>query len=191
MHPTVCDFLIELAQNALDAGAARIEVRLAETAGRVEFTVADNGPGMDAATARRAVEPGGTDPAKHPGRRMGLGLPFLKQAAEQVGGRFEIETAPGAGATVRCAMDAAHWDTPPIGDVTGTAAGLFALAAAAPPPTRILVFARMRGTDGWRIDSAELADAAGPLETAGAQALARAWLESQEAALAAADEHGI
>jgi hypothetical protein len=191
VHPTISEFLIELAQNALDAGATRIEVRLAETAERIEFAVADDGPGMDAETARRAVEPGGTDPAKHPGRRMGLGLPFLKQAAEQAGGRFEIETAPGAGTTVRCAMDATHWDTPPVGDVAGTAAGLFALAAAAPPPPRVLVVERMRGTGGWRIDSAELAAAAGPLATAGAQTLARAWLESQEAALAMTDEHGI
>jgi signal transduction histidine kinase len=65
----------------------------------LEVAVADNGSGMDVDTADRAIEPFFT--TKPIGKGSGLGLSQVYGMVEQLGGRFELETAPGQGTTVR------------------------------------------------------------------------------------------
>jgi signal transduction histidine kinase/ActR/RegA family two-component response regulator len=64
----------------------------------VRLSVADTGPGMDAATLARAVEPFFTTKPK--GQGTGLGLAMAKGFAEQSGGRLKVASQPGQGATV-------------------------------------------------------------------------------------------
>ena len=64
----------------------------------VRIAVADTGHGMDAATLARAAEPFFT--TKPIGKGTGLGLAMARGFAEQSGGRFAIESRPGAGTTV-------------------------------------------------------------------------------------------
>ena len=64
----------------------------------VQISVQDNGPGMDAALLDRVLEPFFT--TKPQGKGTGLGLPMAKGFAEQSGGGFQIESAPGRGTTV-------------------------------------------------------------------------------------------
>lgn len=180
MHPTLGDLITELVHNSIEAGAERTEVGWRERGGRIEICVSDNGPGMEAATRRSAMDPFYTEPGKHRSRRVGLGLPFLAHAVEQTGGEWKLESSPGAGTRVWCSMDATHLDTPPAGDVAGAALAWFAFAASAPPPAREMVVRRECGGKGWSVSLSELAAAAGPLETAGALGLAKRWLESQE-----------
>jgi signal transduction histidine kinase len=105
--------LVNLAANARDAmprgGMLRFEAA-AETvpAGLapsalleglyVRIDVTDTGAGMDAATLERAAEPFFTTKPK--GKGTGLGLSMAKGFAEQSGGAFSIESAPGAGTVV-------------------------------------------------------------------------------------------
>jgi PAS domain S-box-containing protein len=63
--------------------------------GFVRLCVCDEGEGMDPHTMARAVEPFFT--TKGVGKGTGLGLPMVHGMAEQVGGRFEIESEPGKG----------------------------------------------------------------------------------------------
>jgi signal transduction histidine kinase len=75
---------LEALQNAVKhAGAAEVRIQLAEVAGRLSFSVRDDGRGFD--------------PAAVPG---GAGLRNMADRVEALGGRLEVRSAPGRGTTV-------------------------------------------------------------------------------------------
>ena len=90
----VGQILRRLVGNARDAGATRIELR-SELGEELRVSVVDDGHGMDAGELARACEPFYSGRAE--GR--GLGLYFSCSAAEQLGGRLELESTPGRGTT--------------------------------------------------------------------------------------------
>ena len=53
-------------------------------------------------------------------RKVGLGVPFFKLAAESTGGSFSIESEPGKGTTVTAVFTLNHIDRMPLGDMTAT-----------------------------------------------------------------------
>ena len=175
MQATSCDTIADIVQNAFEAGATEVRLELARRGSRLEVAVRDNGCGMDAATMRKALDPFWTDGAKHPGRKVGLGLPFLKQAAEQCGGEFALESEPGRGTTVRFAFDRANVDAPPTGDVAGTLAALMAW-----PGERELTVRREEDGRAYEVRRTELATALGGLADAGALALMKEFFSSNE-----------
>jgi hypothetical protein len=175
MQATSCDTVADIVQNAYESGATAVRLEFARRRSRLEVAVRDNGCGMDAATQRKALDPFWTEPGKHPGRKVGLGLPFLKQAAEQCGGEFALESEPGRGTTVRFAFDLAHVDAPPTGDVAGTLAALMAW-----PGERELTVRREEDGRAYEVRRTELAAALGGLENAGALALMKEFFESNE-----------
>lgn len=113
----MADYLLDILQNSLQSGASRVDVVVHQDAETVRFSVADDGKGMDSAMQERALDPFYSDPAKHPGRRVGLGLPFLQQLAESCNGHFTLQSTPGQGTTVAVALPAGHPDLPPAGDL--------------------------------------------------------------------------
>jgi hypothetical protein len=124
MHYCLCDLFSDLVQNSVEAGANLISVEVIETDREIRFRVEDNGRGMTPAELARAIDPFYTDGSKHPGRKVGLGLPFLIQTAEQTGGSWNITSnkaddakAP-PGTAVECRFDLTNIDTPPVGDVS-------------------------------------------------------------------------
>ena len=82
-------------------------------AGRyVRLSVRDQGHGMDATTLVRATEPFFT--TKGVGKGTGLGLSMVHGLAEQLGGRLQLESTPGAGTTASLWIPvAAGADVPP------------------------------------------------------------------------------
>ena len=100
MHASIADILADTAQNAIEAGAKHIRVELTEDGTMIRVTIRDDGKGMDEATQRRAFDPFYTEPGKHDGRKVGLGLPILKQVAEATGGSVSLVSAPGKGTTL-------------------------------------------------------------------------------------------
>jgi two-component system NtrC family sensor kinase len=87
-----------LFKNAAEAmqGRGCIAVSAAQRGNRLVLRVADDGPGMDAATAARVFEPFFT--TKRLGEGTGLGLSAVWGLVEGWGGRITLDTAPGRGA---------------------------------------------------------------------------------------------
>jgi len=185
MQPTVCDAVAEIVQNACAADAAEIRLDWFRRGARLEVTVRDDGRGMDADVRRKALDPFWSDGAKHPDRRVGLGLPFVKQAAEQCGGSCALESAPGRGTTVVCAFDLANVDAPPLGDVPATLTELMAFPGAADLAVR-----RAEDDRSYAVRRSELAAALGDLEQAGALALMKKFFSANEAEIRNEVQHG-
>ncbi|MEW6308304.1 MAG: ATP-binding protein [Bacillota bacterium] len=117
--------VLDLAQNAVEAGATALEVRISEDRGTdtLTITVTDNGRGMSAELAACATDAFTTTRTT---RRVGLGLPFLAAAAEACGGGVTVESSPGAGTTIRAKFQLSHIDRAPLGDMAGTIAVILA-----------------------------------------------------------------
>lgn len=178
MHATLTDVIADTAQNSIEAGAKRVEVVLVEDGATVSVKIADNGKGMDEATCKRAFDPFFTEAGKHDRRRVGLGLPILKQICETCGGGVSLESEKGVGTTLSYHFDAKNIDLPPMGDIPGALVTLFNY-----PGDFELVFTHRRGDGEYSIARSELADAVGGLDSVEGLALAREFLESQEESL--------
>jgi len=104
--------ILDLAENALNAGATRIGIAITENipGDRLTIRVSDNGRGMSAPDRRRALDPFFTTQKK----RTGLGLSLLTQAARQCGGDVALVTTPGRGTRVTARFLHAHIDRQPL-----------------------------------------------------------------------------
>jgi len=73
--------LMDIAENSVSAQAHAIEISIAEdlAADTLELRVQDDGRGMDAETAAKAVDPFHTSRTT---RKVGLGLPLLNFSAQ-------------------------------------------------------------------------------------------------------------
>ena len=100
MHATISDAICDTVQNSIEAGARHIALTVAEDGRMIRVDVKDDGKGMDEATRARVWDPFYTEPGKHDRRRVGLGLPLLRQMAEAAGGAVSLESAKGAGTRV-------------------------------------------------------------------------------------------
>jgi signal transduction histidine kinase len=117
--------ILDIVQNSVAAGASVVEIVVAEDPARdsLSIEVRDNGGGMDAQTARRALDPFFTTRRT---RAVGLGLPLLAAAARATGGELELDSSPGRGTRVRATLGYRHPDRQPLGDLETTLLVLFA-----------------------------------------------------------------
>jgi hypothetical protein len=195
MHAEICDFILDIVQNAVEAGASLIEVALTETESTLTCRVQDNGKGMTAKELSSARDPFYTDGIKHVGRKIGMGIPFLIQAAESAGGSVNIESDKGKGTECCFSFDRKNLDTPPLGDVPGTfltACLLSCSLSCLHTGEYDLVLNRSLSADGrersYVVTRSELSEALDGLETAGSLSLARMYLASLEDSLRGMEE---
>ena len=178
MHATLTDVLTDTAQNSIEADARHIDVEIVEDGTFFSVKIADNGKGMDEATQRRAFDPFYTEAGKHDKRKVGLGLPMLKQLCEMCGGGVSLESEKGVGTTLCYRFAADNIDLPPVGDIPTALLTLFNY-----PGDFELVFTHRTPKGEYSISRSELADAVGGLESVEGLSLAREFLESQESEL--------
>jgi len=115
--------ILDIAENGIMAGATLIEIDISEDVGRdlLQITIKDNGYGMDEETLRGATDPFVTSRST---RRVGMGLPLLKQAAEETGGGLRITSELGKGTEVVATFKESHIDRRPLGDMGATLTAL-------------------------------------------------------------------
>lgn len=111
--------LLDIAENSVAANASEITISVSEdlVKDRLSAVIVDNGKGMDAETVRLVVDPFVTSRTT---RKVGLGIPLFKAAAEMCNGGLEISSAPGKGTRMRVEFQHSHIDRMPLGDLSGT-----------------------------------------------------------------------
>ncbi len=180
MHATMSDMIADTVQNSIEAGASGVNVTVEHDGRLVRVRIDDNGKGMDEQTVARAFDPFYTEPGKHSARKVGLGLPLLRQACEACGGGVELRSRKGVGTVLSYSFDPSSIDMPPLGDLADTVLGLFNY-----PGEFEMSFTHRTPGGGYTILRSELADAVGGLETVEGLTLAREYLRSQEESLRA------
>lgn len=111
--------VLDLAENSVNAGASVISILIDTNlpADRLTILIEDNGHGMTKEEQRRVTDPFFTSRTT---RRIGLGIPLLKYAAERTGGSFWIHSRKGSGTTVCSEFVLSHIDRMPLGDINAT-----------------------------------------------------------------------
>jgi len=119
--------ILDVAKNSVSAGASLIEISLSESEdGILTLEINDNGCGMSEETLRGVTDPFYTTRKT---RKVGMGLPLLKMAAEQTGGSLEIVSSDKegeSGTRLKAWFDTKSIDFMPIGDIISTVCILIA-----------------------------------------------------------------
>ena len=118
MMRELSDNIMDIAQNSISAGATltEVHVKVSHADNMITFVFRDDGCGMSEELVKSVIEPFTTTRKT---RKVGLGLPLLKQTAEMTGGALEIQSTVGVGTTVTATFGLDHIDRPPMGDVAG------------------------------------------------------------------------
>jgi anti-sigma regulatory factor (Ser/Thr protein kinase) len=117
--------ILDIAENSINAGAKNIEINIIEDTKNNLLTleIIDNGKGMDPETKNKVTDPFYTSRTT---RKVGLGLPMLKDSAEAANGKIEIDSRPGSGTKVTANFQLSHIDRKPIGNIAETLVALIA-----------------------------------------------------------------
>ena len=117
--------ILDIVQNSIKARASRIVIEIAESMScdKLTILVIDNGCGMDKAFLDRVTDPFTTTRTT---RKVGLGLPLFKMAAELAGGGLSITSTPGVGTQVKAWFGLSHIDRAPLGSMSETICTLVA-----------------------------------------------------------------
>lgn len=115
--------ILDIAQNSVKAGADTISIKLTETGNKLSILIADNGYGMKEDFLRNVQDPFTTTRTT---RKVGLGIPLFKLAAQQTGGdirlssRHQDEFPDSHGTEIEAVFFTDHLDFTPLGDVIST-----------------------------------------------------------------------
>jgi anti-sigma regulatory factor (Ser/Thr protein kinase) len=118
MMPEIAMSVLDIAQNSVRAKATliQIEVLADQAADRLTVRIIDDGCGMTPEQVAQVEDPFFTTRTT---RKVGLGVPFFKQAALAAGGSFRIDSRKGAGTTVTAVFTLSSIDRMPLGDING------------------------------------------------------------------------
>jgi len=110
--------ILDIVQNSVVAGAKTIKVEVVENIedNIYSITITDDGSGMSKEEVESVTDPFYTTRTT---RKVGLGIPLLKQNAELTGGSLTIESEKGKGTKVCAIFKHNHIDRPIMGDIAG------------------------------------------------------------------------
>jgi len=111
--------ILDVAENSVRAGACMVEITVDEKPQEdlLSVTISDNGCGMTPEQVKNVIDPFYTTRST---RKVGLGVPFFKMAAELNGGKLEIQSTVGIGTTLKAYFVRSSIDLMPLGDINET-----------------------------------------------------------------------
>ena len=112
--------ILDITENSVKAGAMLTEISIVENDDTLTITIKDDGCGMSEETLKAVENPFYTTRTT---RKVGLGIPLLKLAAEQTGGSVKIVSSTDSanhGTTVTAIFFKNHLDFTPLGCVEET-----------------------------------------------------------------------
>lgn len=115
--------VLDIAKNSVKAGADNIKITITETDSEMKIVIADDGCGMTSDVLQRVTDPFCTTRTT---RKVGLGIPFYKLAAEMTGGTLNIVSKTKdndldeSGTVVTAVFVKDHIDCLPLGDIVST-----------------------------------------------------------------------
>lgn len=115
--------ILDITENSVKAKATLVEILLTETNEMLTITIKDNGTGMTDEVLERVSNPFYTTRTT---RKVGMGIPLFKFAAEQTGGRLNIESRhfeahpDDHGTEISATFCKTHIDFTPLGDIIST-----------------------------------------------------------------------
>lgn len=153
--------ILDVAGNSTAAKASLIEITVGEDtlADTLSIEIKDDGCGMTKEFLEDVTSPFTTTRTT---RKVGLGLPLFKMAAELTGGEFKIESEVGVGTDVLAVFGLSHIDRAPVGDMAATVSSLVMSA-----PDVDFVYARRKDGEGYVFDTRQLREQLGevPLDS--------------------------
>lgn len=150
---TISDHILDILQNSTRAGATEVHLSIDSDSDQrfIAIEIKDNGKGIDKAFLDRITDPFTTTRTT---RKVGLGLPLLKQHSEMTGGVFTITSESGSGTTVRATFGIGSIDRQPLGDLAGTVT-LFITGN----PRVNLIFSYSSAAGNFSVTTAEIKEA--------------------------------
>lgn len=117
--------ILDVVENSIRAGGKKVVVEILEDENKEMLTlcIKDNGKGMDKETIKKALDPFFST---KDGKKVGLGLSLLSQAAQQTGGDLKIDSERGKGTKVTASFNISHPDMKPMGNILETMEALIA-----------------------------------------------------------------
>lgn len=111
--------LLDIAENSVAAGASSVTIEVCEDLehDRLTAAVQDDGRGMDPELLARVTDPFVTSRTT---RKVGLGIPLLKAAAEACRGGLTIHSSPAEGTRLEVSFQHNHIDRMPLGNLAAT-----------------------------------------------------------------------
>jgi hypothetical protein len=142
--------ILDVVQNSLHAGADRIVIEMIENTkeGTLKLTITDNGSGMDQGMLDQVTDPFFTSSTS---KKVGLGLPLLKQNAEQTGGVFEVSSELNNGTVVKALFNTRNIDMIPEGDLAATMRTLIAS-----DPLKDFIYRQEKDGEEFELDTAAM-----------------------------------
>ncbi len=119
MMPEISLNVLDVAENSIRAEASLVEilVTIDLEENMLKVQIIDDGKGMTKEQMAKVTDPFFTTRTT---RKVGLGIPFFKLAAEATGGSFQIESEVGKGTKVTTIFKLDHIDRMPLGDINST-----------------------------------------------------------------------
>ena len=113
--------ILDITKNSVSAGASQIDISIITNEdGWMSVEIKDNGCGMNNDMLKNVIDPFCTTRTT---RKVGMGIPLFKMAAEQTGGNLSIISSVekgNSGTTISATFDTKSIDFTPMGDIIST-----------------------------------------------------------------------
>lgn len=150
MMQDIAMHVLDIGMNSIKAKASQVTIQLTENTLSHELSLSfiDNGVGMTAEELKQAQNPFYTSRST---RKVGLGIPFIKAAAEMCGGKFLLQSQKGEGTILNVTFDTSNIDCPPLGSIADSIVNLMVF-----DETINLIFEYVRNSSEFTISTFEI-----------------------------------